>query len=312
MRVVFFGTPRFSADILSALIADPEINIVGVVCQNDEPQGRKKVLTAPPTKQLALLHGIPVLQPTKLPDGAFLASIDALHADVAVIVAYGRILPKILLDRIPKGFVNVHPSLLPKYRGPSPMQAAIAAGDPMTGVSIMAIDEGMDTGPLLTQATIDLAPDETTTSLTQKVVAVAAPLLIKSLKSFVAGSIVPVAQSTEDVSICNILSREDGKIIWSEPAAIISQKVRAYTPWPGAWTTWALNDVETVVKILTGTPASPDTQPPTPDTRLFTINSRLFHTTSTVPFEILTLQLAGGKPMSGADFARGYLKYGQK
>lgn len=306
MRVLFFGTPQFSADILAALVADPEITVVGVVCQNDEPLGRKKVLTAPPTKQFAMQHNIPVLQPTKLRDEAFLASIDALHADVAVIIAYGRILPKVLLDRIPKGFVNVHPSLLPKYRGPSPMQAAIAAGDSVTGVSIMTIDEGMDTGPLLAQATIDLAPDETTTSLTQKVVTVAAPLLIECLKAFVLESAKPVAQDSEGASICKMLSREDGKIDWSEPAAVIERKIRAYTPWPGTWTVWTLKGAETVVKVLSGVPA-PETAPST-NPGPYSANGRLFCMASDVPFEILTLQPAGGKPMSGADFVRGYLK----
>lgn len=306
MRVLFFGTPQFSADILAALVADPEITIVGVVCQNDEPLGRKKILTAPPTKQFAMQHNIPVLQPTKLRDEAFLASIDALHADVAVIVAYGRILPKVLLDRIPKGFVNVHPSLLPKYRGPSPMQAAIAAGDAVTGVSIMVIDEGMDTGPLLAQATIDLAPNETTTSLTEKVVKIAAPLLIECLKAFVLESVKPVAQDSEGASICTMLSREDGRIDWTDSAAVIDQKIRAYTPWPGTWTTWALNGTDTVVKVLSGTPA-PETAPST-SPGPYSANGRLFCMAGDVPFEILTLQPAGGKPMSGADFVRGYLK----
>jgi methionyl-tRNA formyltransferase len=307
MRIVYFGTPQFSADILSALVADPEITVVGVVCQPDEPIGRKRVLTAPPTKQFAIAHDIPVLQPTKLRDEAFLAAIDAFNADVAVIVAYGRILPKALLDRIPKGFVNVHPSLLPKYRGPSPMQAAIAAGDLETGVSIMTIDEGMDTGPLLAQTTIALAPNETTASLTEKVVTVAAPLLITSLKGFVAGSLTPAAQHSEGVSICKMLSREDGKIDWTESAAVIDQKVRAYTPWPGTWTTWALHGNETVVKILSGAP-SPDTRLPTPDCRPCAFNGRLFCMTADVPFELFTLQPAGGKAMSAADFIRGYLK----
>lgn len=306
MRVIFFGTPQFSADILSALVADPDITIVGVVCQNDEPLGRKKVLTAPPTKQFALSKNIPVFQPAKLRDEAFLASIDALNADVAVIVAYGRILPKALLDRIPKGFVNVHPSLLPKYRGPSPMQAAIAAGDTVTGVSIMVIDEGMDTGPLLAQAPIDITPRETTTSLTEKVVAVAAPLLIECIKAFVLELAKPVAQDSEGVSICKMLSREDGKIDWTESAAVIDQKIRAYTPWPGTWTTWTLNGAETIVKVLSGAPA-PETAPsPTPGP--YSANGRLFCMASDVPFEILTLQPASGKPMSGADFIRGYLK----
>lgn len=308
MRVLFFGTPQFSADILAALFTDTDITIVGIVCQPDEAIGRKKVLTAPPTKQFALAHDIPVFQPVKLRDEAFLGEIDALKADIAVIVAYGRILPKVLLERIPNGFINVHPSLLPKYRGPSPMQAAIAAGDATTGVSIMRIDEGMDTGPLLAQVPIDLDPLETTPSLTEKVVDVAAPLLIASLKSYMAGTLSPTPQSPEGFSVCGMLTRDDGKIDWTAPAAIIDQQIRAYTPWPGTWTVWTLNGTETVIKILSGAPA------PISYTRLptaadpYTLDNRLFHTTGDVPFEILTLQPAGKTPMSAADFIRGYLQ----
>lgn len=300
MRVVYFGTPQFSADILFALLSDTEIEVVGVVCQPDEPVGRKKILTAPPTKQLAESHSIPVLQPMKLRDESFLASIDALHADVAVIVAYGRILPKILLDRVPKGFVNVHPSLLPKYRGPSPMQAAIAAQDTVTGVSIMTIDEGMDTGPLLAQVSIDLTANETTTSLTTKVVDVGAPLLIDALKRYVDGSLVPTAQTIENASICKLLRKEDGKIDWNESADIIDAKIRAYTPWPGCWTIWTLNGVETVVKILKAQVQT--------DARRTTHDGLLHPCANNTFLEILELQPAGGKPMSGAAFSHGYLK----
>jgi len=307
MRIIFFGTPQFSADILSALLSDSEITVAAVVCQQDEPIGRKKILTPPPTKQLALLKNIPVFQPTRLKDEAFLSAIDELKADVAVIVAYGRILPKVLIDRIPKGFVNLHPSLLPKYRGPSPMQAAIAAGDRITGVSIMTIDEGMDTGPLLAQQSIELAKDETTSSLTQKVVALGAPMLINALKGYMNGSITPVSQSTEGVSICKLLSREDGKIDWSESSVTIEQKIRAYTPWPGTWTTWTLNGVETIVKILQAVPA-PNVSKTAINGTPFESESRLFCATSDIPLEITKLQPAGGKPMSGSDFVRGYLK----
>ena len=305
MRVLFFGTPAFSADILAALTADPDITIVGVVCQPDEYVGRKKILTAPPTKQFALQHHIEVFQPIKLREETFLSAIDAVHADIAVIVAYGRILPKVLLDRIPKGFVNVHPSLLPAYRGPSPMQAAIAAGDPVTGVSIMLIDEGMDTGPLLAQTPIPLDPRETTTTLTKNVVTVAAPLLIQSLKGYLAGTVLPVAQSSENVSVCKLLSKEDGRIDWTQSAASIDQHIRAYTPWPGTWTTWNINGREILVKILSGIPAPQADRSPAPGP--YSDSTSLFCMAKDMPFEILTLQPANGTIMTGADFVRGYL-----
>lgn len=314
MRVVFFGTPAFSASFLEALANDADIDVVGVVCQPDEPVGRKKVLTAPPTKAFALSASIPVFQPTKLKDETFLTSIAALKVDVAVIVAYGRILPKVLLDLIPRGFINVHPSLLPRYRGPSPMQAAIAAGDATSGVTIMKIDEGMDTGPILAQVQITLDPRETTESLTTKVVALGAPLLIDSLKGFVAGSITPKPQSGENISICGLLKKEDGKIDWSLPATVIDAKIRAYTPWPGCWTVWTIGTTELQVKILSAEPSSQTTPyplhpiPAPLGTPFSHQNHLLVPAGNNTFFTINTNQPAGGKPMSGNDFARGYLK----
>lgn len=310
MRVVFFGTPAFSASFLEALANDPEINVVGVVCQPDEPIGRKKILTAPPTKTFALSRSIPVFQPTKLKDETFLASIADLKADVAVIVAYGRILPKLLLDLIPRGFINVHPSLLPKYRGPSPMQAAIAAGDSMSGVTIMKIDEGMDTGPILAQVQITLDPRETTESLTAKVVDIGAPLLIDSLQGFMTGSITPQPQSAEKISTCRLLKKDDGKIDWTLPATTIDAKIRAYTPWPGCWTVWQIGTSELQAKIINAEPFSPTE--PTPEavigTPYFHQNSLLVPAGNSTFLTINAIQPAGGKAMSGSDFARGYLK----
>lgn len=305
MRVVFFGTPTLARSILEALVADAEIDVVGVVCQPDEPVGRKAVLTAPPTKQFAIEHKIPVFQPTKLKDETFLAAIDSLRADVAVVLAYGRILPQILLDRIPRGFINVHPSLLPKYRGPSPIQAAILAGDSVTGVSIMKLDAGMDTGPLLAQSKIDLADDETSETLTAKVINLSAQLLIETLKGYVAGTISPITQSANGVSICKMLSREDGKIDWSESASAIDRKVRALTPWPGTSTTWTIGGKEIAVKIL-------KTHRTESDSREIGIprskSGKLVVDSADGTLEILQLQPAGGKPMTGAEFGRGYLK----
>ncbi len=313
MRAVFFGTPQFSADFLKALIDDASIDVVGVVCQPDEPVGRKKILTAPATKIVAEEHRIPVFQPTKLKDESFIAAIDSLHADVAVIVAYGRILPKVLLDLIPRGFINVHPSLLPKYRGPSPMQAAIANMDSVTGVTIMKIDEGMDTGPILAQVTIELTATETTESLTQKVVSIGAPLLIEAIKGYMNGLITPIAQSTENISICRLLTKEDGKIDWTQSADAIDAKIRAYTPWPGCWTTWDIDGkeaqvkmIETKVNVPSGVRSS--NVHPIISTPFISDNLLFIECGQNTFLQIITLQPAGGKPMSGADFTRGYLQ----
>ncbi len=305
MRVVFFGTPALARSILEALVADTEIDVVGVICQPDEPVGRKAILTAPPTKQFAIEHAIPVFQPTKLKDETFLSMLDALHADVAVVLAYGRILPQILLDRIPGGFINVHPSLLPKYRGPSPIQAAILAGDSVTGVSIMKLDAGMDTGPLLAQSKIDLADDETSETLTKNVIDLSAPLLIETLKGYMAETISPIPQSAEGVSICKLLDRADGKINWTEPADVIDRKVRALTPWPGTSTTWVIGGKEIGVKILKTRRTELDSHEVGVPRSEF---GKLVVDSANGTLEILELQPAGGKAMSGADFVRGYLK----
>ncbi len=310
MRVVFFGTPQFSADFLKALIDETSIDVVGVVCQPDEPVGRKKIITAPATKIVAEEHRIPVFQPTKLKDESFITAIVSLHADVAVIVAYGRILPKILLDLIPNGFINVHPSLLPKYRGPSPMQAAIANMDSITGVTIMKINEGMDTGPILAQVPIELAVTETTESLTQKVVSIGAPLLIEAIKGYMNGSITPIAQSIENISICRLLTKEDGKIDWTQSAGLIDAKIRAYTPWPGCWTTWKIDEKEVQVKIIEvkmNSGVRSQNMNSTVSYPFISENTLFIECGKNTFLQIITLQPAGGKPMNGADFIRGYL-----
>lgn len=306
MRVLFLGTPQFSADILAQLLAQPELTIVGVVTQHDEAVGRKKTLTPPPTKTLAMQHRIPVFQPTILKDEAFLAELDALHADVAVIVAFGRILPRALLARIPLGFINLHPSLLPKYRGPSPMQAALLHGDEVTGVTIMKIDAGMDTGPILAQHTIDLSPTDTTTSLTTKVVAIGGPLLIDSLIAYTNGSLVPVPQEGE-ASLCGLLTRHDGVIDWNTSATHIDRMIRAFTPWPSASTTWIIDTAPLLIKIFSATPVAlvrggalgvP-----------YVANGQLcVNAGDASTLLVHELQPAGGKRMTADAFIRGYMK----
>ena len=283
LRVAFFGTPDFAARFLSGLIDDSYFNVVGVITQPDEPVGRKKVLTPPPVKTLALEKCVPIYQPTKVKDEFFLKALEALKADIFVIVAYGRILPQALLDMPSLGCVNVHPSKLPMYRGPSPMQAAIAAGDATTAVTIMKIDAAMDHGPILAQEEIKLSPDETISTLTEKVVTLGDPLLRNTLKAFHEGSIVPREQDHDAATFCKILTREDGKISLSEDPIILDRKIRALNPWPGIWTLVEHDGKELRVKIL---------------------KAKL----SGGKLEILEVQPEGGKPMKIEDFERGYGK----
>ncbi|MEK7459031.1 MAG: methionyl-tRNA formyltransferase [Patescibacteria group bacterium] len=313
MRVVFFGTPEFSADFLRALIADGDFDIVAVVTQQDELQGRKKELTPPPTKLVALEHNIPVLQPTKLKDSAFADALTALNADVFVVIAYGRIIPQAVLDIPPHGCVNVHPSLLPLLRGPSPIISAIANGDDVTGVTIMQLDADMDHGPILAQTSFAITPDETATSLTQKVVQHGAPLLTDTLKGYVDGSIIPIAQNHDDATLCHLLTREDGRIDWTQPAAIIDAKIRAYNPWPGTFTTWHRDGSDLVIKIISAkilvdSPLTSVIPSATRDLigKVHVQSDQIIIGTGTTALEIIELQPAAGKRMPATAFIQGY------
>lgn len=281
LRVAFFGTPDFAARFLSGLLDDSYFDVVAVITQPDEPIGRKKILTPPPVKTLALEKCVPVYQPTKVKDEFFLKAIESLKADIFVIVAYGRILPQTLLDMPSLGCINVHPSKLPKYRGPSPMQAAIAAGDQTTAVTIMKIDALMDHGPILAQEELDLTADETIASLTDKVVALGDPLLRNTLKAFHEGNLVPHEQDHDAATFCKILTRDDGKVDLKNDPIVLDRKIRALNPWPGIWTVVEHDGQPLRVKIL----------------RAKLIDRKL---------DIIEVQPEGGKPMSAADFMRGY------
>ncbi|MDQ5952385.1 MAG: Methionyl-tRNA formyltransferase [Patescibacteria group bacterium] len=293
MKIAFFGTPAFAAEFLKGLINEPNFEVVAVVSQPDEPVGRKKILTAPPTKMVATAQGIPVFQPTKLKDESFQAALQATGAEIGVVVAYGRILPEAVLSMFPLGCINVHPSLLPKYRGPSPIIAAIANGDQETAVTIMKLVSEMDAGPILAQSTFELAADETQTSLTGKVVEIGVPLLIETLKGFASGTITATEQDHSKATFCKLLTREDGVIDWSQPAQAIDCKVRAHNPWPGTST----GNLKIFKAIIS------DRNLPAAE-RLIE-NGRLFIGTGTSALEIIELQPAGGKRMLASDFLRG-------
>lgn len=294
MKIVFFGTPAFAGGFLKGLLQEPSFEVVGVVTQPDEPVGRKKILTAPPVKIIALEHQIPVFQPTKLKSGEFPDQLKALHADLAVVVAYGRLLPLAMLNSLPLGFINVHPSLLPKYRGPSPIVAAIANGDSETAVSVMKLVPDMDAGPILGQLPLTLDTGETVETLTAKIVKDGVPYLIKTLQDYAQGSITPTEQDHTQATYCTLLTREHGVIDWTESAETIERKVRAYNPWPGTSTT--------DLKIFAV--AFSDRQVPAGER--VTEGGRLFIGTGTTALEILELQAAGSKRMRAADFLRGH------
>lgn len=304
IRIAFLGTPEFSVPFLTALCDDPFFEVVAVVSQPDRPSGRNHEIAATPTKAVAIERSIPTLQPTSLRDDETVETLRSLSVDAFVVVAYGKIIPQAVLDIPRLGCMNVHPSLLPKYRGPSPMNGAIAEGDATTGVTIMLLDAGMDTGPILSQTSIGIDADETMGALSSKVHAEGIPLLVETLKRLAAGEIVPVAQDDSKATMTKLLDRDDGRVDWTQSMATIERKLRAYQPWPGLWTIWLRNDVETRIKIHSLQPS--DFRADLPPGTVSTKNSRLFVDCSDGTIEILELQPEGKPRMSAEAFLLGY------
>lgn len=236
IRVVFMGTPDFAAAFLQALIQN-KYQIVSVFTQPDKPQGREQETVFSPVKTLAVSNTIPVEQPTKITDDE-IDKLEDLKPDLIIVAAYGKILPKKFLDVAKLGCINVHPSILPKYRGASPIQNAILNGETETGISIMLMDAGMDTGPVLATRPFAIDPEDTTGTLEQKLVTEAVPLLIETIPRFLRGEIEPTAQDSSSATLCELIEREDGHIFWNESAQKISDRYRAFTPWPGVFAYW--------------------------------------------------------------------------
>ncbi len=234
MRALFFGTPEFAVPSLGALRDVSEV--VGVVCQPDRPAGRGLVLTPPPVKVRATELGLPVVQPTKLRTGDFARWVKAQQADLALVVAYGRILPGDVLASTRLGFVNVHASLLPKYRGAAPIAWAILNGETETGVSLMLLDEGMDTGDVLCMVKTPIGADETQGELAARLSALGAEVVRRELPRFVAGELTRTKQDAAGASVASMLEKSAGTVDWSAPARVIHDKIRGLYPWPGATT----------------------------------------------------------------------------
>ncbi len=237
MRVVFMGTPEFSVPPLEYLIKS-EYQVVGVYTQPDKPTGRGRTLEQSPVKRVALQHGLEVFQPVKLRNPDEVARLAALKPDLVLVAAFGQILPQSVLD-IPKlGCLNIHSSLLPEYRGATPVPAAILAGDKETGVTIMLMDEGMDTGAIITQIVVGIEPDDTTELLTTRLAQAAVRLLGEALPLWFDGSLKPQPQDGSKATYTKPITKEDGAIDWQMSAVEISRRIRAFHPWPGCYTWW--------------------------------------------------------------------------
>ena len=299
-RIVFFGTPPFALPALKVLIegTDP---VVAVVTQPDRRKGRGQKVTPPPVKELALRHGLTVLQPEKVKEETFLGHIATLEPDLFVVVAYGEILPKALLA-IPKhGSVNVHASLLPKYRGAAPMPWAILKGEEVTGVTTMMMDEGMDTGDILLQTKVSIAQRETGASLYERLSSLGAPLLKETLEGMKAGTIRPTPQDPTLASYAPSIKKEDGWIDWTREAQEIDRQVRALNPWPGAFTRWEGR----FLKIYKGE-VREEAPKGKPGAVSWVGSDFIGVETGKHSFLIQEVQLEGGKRMAVRDFLSGH------
>lgn len=298
-RAVFFGTPQFAVPCLEALVEIAEV--VGVVCQPDRPQGRGLELTAPPVKKRALELGLNVVQPTKLRTGEFAAWLREQKVDVALVVAYGRILPQDVLDAPRLGCVNVHASLLPKLRGAAPITWAVVRGEPETGVTLMQMDVGMDTGAMLEQFATPITDDETAGELSERLSAIGALAARKGLPTYVSGGYKAVQQDHAKATMAPMLKKEDGRINFGKAARAVHDHVRGMTPWPGASTTARGKTVKVHATRVTDVPHGKAE----PGTVVFADKTRVVVACGERGVELTRIQLEGKKAIGAGDWFLG-------
>ena len=289
MKIIFAGTPEFAASALAALLDEHEV--IAVLTQPDRPAGRGMQLSASPVKQLALQHGITVLQPVSLKGEEVQQQIAALNADVMVVAAYGLILPKAVLEMPRFGCLNIHASLLPRWRGAAPIQRAILAGDSETGITIMQMEAGLDTGPMLLAEALPIGPMDTAATLHNHLAEIGARLVLRAL----AENPLPRPQPEDGVTYAPKLTREDGRIDWTQSATAIDRRIRAFEPWPGTFSTL---DRETL-KILSATPAKGSGLPGT------VLDAKLTIACGTGAIRLIRVQLPGRQAMDADALLRG-------
>jgi methionyl-tRNA formyltransferase len=302
LRIVFFGTAELACASLEALARNAEFQIVAVVTQPDKPRGRDLQLQPTAVKATALKLHLAVLQPKRARDLDFIEQIRALTPELGVVVAYGQILPQSLLDVPRHGCLNVHTSLLPRHRGAAPIQWAILSGDQESGVTIMKMDAGLDTGPILRQRSTPIASDETAQSLHDRLAVMGAELLIETSRGYVRGQISPRPQP-EGATYARKIEKTDGQIDWKDSASKIERKIRAFTPWPGAFTTLEISGKARAVKIWR---AEVEPISGTPGTVVGSDRAGLVIATSDNSLRILELQVEGRRRMSVQEFLAGH------
>lgn len=303
-RIVFMGTPEFAVPSLQALLdADHETvgQVVGVVTQPDRPKGRGGRLTPPPIKMLAAQVGIPIIQPLKIKDPAFLDFLRGWSPDLIAVTAFGRILPPAVLDLPPMGCVNVHGSLLPKYRGAAPIQWAVINGETETGITTMLMDPGMDTGPMLLRKAVPILPIDTAGELAARLAPIGGQLLVETIRQLKKGALIPSPQNDAQATMAPMLKKEDGDLDWQVDASSLANRVRGLTPWPGAYTFYQTGRWQ----IWRGQAEPVNDAGEVPGTILEVTKDAIRVATGKGSLLILELQPASGKRLSVKQFLAG-------
>ena len=300
MRVIFFGTSAFAAHILSTIAADESLQLAAVITQPDKPTGRKQVIQESPVSAEASKYPIPILKPASLKTPEVIKQIQSLEPDLFIVVAYGQIIPQAVLDLAPHKAINIHGSLLPKYRGASPIHASLLNGDGKTGITLMLMDHLMDHGPIIAQKEISIDPDETFPVLEQRLCVLAQEMIIPTTTAYLEHDLQPLPQKHEEATYTKIITKEDGRIDWNRHAQDIYNQYRAYIQWPGIFTTWDNKKLKITECAYTG--LHTDFPPGT----VFNVNERVYVACGTDALELLSVQLEGKKETKIQDFLNGY------
>lgn len=300
MRIIFMGTPDFSVGTLEALVeAGHEVCLV--VTQPDKPKGRGKEMQYTPVKEAALKHGIEVYQPRRIREAECVEKLRQYNADIMVVIAFGQIIPKEILEMVPYGCVNVHASLLPKYRGAAPIQWSIIDGEAVTGVTTMQMDEGLDTGDMLLKTEVPITAEETGESLHDKLAKAGAALCVETLAKLQEGSIVPEKQGESPTAYAKMLDKKLGNIDWTKSAVEIERLVRGLNSWPSAYTYWN----KKVVKIWKASVTDENSNEQV-GTVVKVEKDGFYVQTGNGLLKVLELQIPGKKRMDAGAFLRGY------
>jgi methionyl-tRNA formyltransferase len=302
-RIIFMGTPEFAVPSLEALLQSPD-DVVAVISQQDRPVGRGRRITQPAVKKVAQARSIPVLQPATLRDSAVHAEIAAIAPDLIVVAAYGKILPTQILDVPPYGCINVHASLLPRHRGAAPVQWAILSGDSSTGITIMRVNPAMDEGDILLQRTVPIEEADTAETLGRTLANLGATLLVEVVSALKTGTITACPQDSRDATLAPRIQKSMGRIDWTKPAALIEREVRAFQPWPTAYTTiWGKQLKAFRAHVAGALAGSPQ---PAPGTIMASGEAGIVVATGADALVLTVVQLEGHRRLEAGDFVRGH------